>query len=322
MSQILDKTAGERVVAPTATPSPTRRPPYVVITPARNEEQFIERTVQSMVQQTVRPQRWVIVDDGSTDRTAELVGRYAAHHDFIRLVRMERDAQRDFAKKVGAFNRGLAELHDLEYDFIGNIDADMSFGADYFEKILAVFEHEPTLGLSGGIVHTRYTDAFKTYDYTLDSVGGKVQLFRRRCFEQIGGYRPLKWGGIDATAEIMARMHGWQVRKSLEAPAYEHRPTGFAYGNPLKIKWCEGRRFHSLGYDPVFFTLRCLARAGEHPFMAGSAAAWLGYLACLLRRAPVAVPDDVARYLRREQRDKLRARWRAVATALSARRQT
>ena len=294
----------------------------MVITPARNEEQFIERTVQSMVQQTVRPQRWVIVDDGSTDRTAELVGRYAAHHDFICLVRMERDAQRDFAKKVGAFNRGLAELHDLEYDFIGNIDADMSFGADYFEKILAVFEHEPTLGLSGGIVHTRYTDAFKTYDYTLDSVGGKVQLFRRECFEEIGGYLPLALGGEDATAEIMARQHGWQVRKSPEVPAYEHRPTGFAYGNPLAVKLGEGRRFHSLGYDPLFFAARCLARLTEYPFVVGSAASLLRYVLAMLRHEALAVPADVACFLRCEQRDKLRARWRAVGAALGARGQT
>ena len=316
MNHTLDKTMAAPVAAPSAAPPPDARPRFVIVTPARNEAQFIERTLQSMVQQTWRPARWVIVDDGSTDRTAQIVEGYAARHDFIRLVRMRRDAQRDFAKKVGAFNRGLAELHDVAYDFIGNIDADMSFGPDYFHQVLGAFEHAPRLGLTGGIVHTLWGDTFETHDHTPDSVGGKVQLFRRRCFEEIGGYRPLPWGGIDATAEIMARMQGWQVRKSLEAPAYEHRPTGFAYGNPLKIKWCEGRRFHSLGYDPVFFALRCVARSGEHPFMVGSAAAWLGYLNCLVRRQPMAVPADMVRFLRREQRDKLRARWRALGAAV------
>ena len=295
---------------------------YVVVTPAHNEAQFIGKTLQSMVQQSVRPLRWVIVDDASTDHTTAIVTGYAARHDFIRLVRMEREAQRDFAKKVGAFNRGLAELHDLEYDFIGNVDADMSFGHHYFARILASFNDAPRLGIAGGIVYTRFTHAFKTYDYTPDSVGGKVQLFRRECFEEIGGYLPLALGGEDATAEIMARQHGWQVRKSPEVPAYEHRPTGFAYGNPLAVKLGEGRRFHSLGYDPLFFAARCLARLTEYPCVVGSAASLLRYVLAMLRHEALAVPADVACFLRCEQRDKLRARWRAVGAALGARGQT
>ena len=302
--------AVDGAVAASVTPSSARRSSYVVITPARNEARFIEHTLQSMVQQTVRPVRWVVVDDGSTDRTAEIVAGYAARFDFIRLVRMVRDPQRDFAKKVGAFNRGLDELRDIDFDFIGNIDADMSFGPDYFDKVLASFDHEPRLGIAGGIVYTRFTDSFKTYDHTLDSVGGKVQLFRRQCFDDIGGYRALPWGGIDATAEIMARMRGWLVRKSLDAPAYEHRPTGFAYGNPLQIKFFEGRRFHSLGYDPLFFALRCLSRAAEYPFVLGSGVALARYAWAALRREAHALPDDVVRFLRTEQRRKLRQRLR------------
>ena len=291
-------------------PAHARRSPYVVITPARNEEGYIEHTLESMVAQTVRPARWVVVDDGSTDRTAEIVAGYAARFDFIRLVRMVRDPKRDFAKKVGAFNRGLDELRDIEFDFIGNIDADMSFGPDYFGKVLATFDHQPRLGVAGGIVYTRFTDTFKTYDHTSDSVGGKVQLFRRQCFDDIGGYRALPWGGIDATAEIMARMRGWLVRKSLDAPAYEHRPTGFAYGNPLQIKFCEGRRFYSLGYDPLFFALRCVSRAAEYPFVVGSGVALARYAWSLLRREAYALPADVVRFLRDEQRRKLRQRLR------------
>ena len=292
---------------------------YVVVTPARNEAQFIGKTLQSMVQQSVRPLRWVIVDDASTDHTTAIVTGYAARHDFIRLVRMEREARRDFAKKVSAFNRGVVELHDLDYDFIGNVDADMSFGPDYFARILASFHETPRLGIAGGMVYTRFTDAFRTYDYTPDSVGGKVQLFRRECFDEIGGYLSLALGGEDATAEIMARQHGWQVRKSPEVPAYEHRPTGFAYGNPLAVKIVEGRRFHSLGYDPLFFAARCLARLTEYPFVLGSAAALLRYALAMLRHESVAVPADVVRYLRREQRDKLLDRLRAVSAAFGTR---
>jgi glycosyltransferase involved in cell wall biosynthesis len=278
---------------------------YVVITPAHNEQQFIERTLRSMVAQTVRPQKWVIVDDGSTDATAQVVARYAAQFSFIELVRKTRDPERNFARKVLAFNRGLEAMHGVAFDFIGNVDADMSFEADYFERILKTFEEDPHLGISGGIVYTKFTREFKTYDHTLDSVGGKVQIFRRQCFDDVAGYRPLKFGGIDATAEIMARMQGWTVRKSLTTPAYEHRPTGFAYGNPIAAKMCEGRRFYSLGYDPVFYLLRCLYRVTEYPFVLGSGAAWLRYVYAMVRRETLALPSDVVTYLRREQRKKI-----------------
>lgn len=283
---------------------------YVVITPAHNEAQYIDRTVQSMIAQTVPPLKWVVVDDGSTDDTAQIVARYAEQHRFIQLVRKTRDPERNFARKVVAFNRGLEELRDTLFDFIGNVDADMSFGPDYFEKILKVFDADPRLGISGGIVYTKFTSEFKTYDYTPDSVGGKVQLFRRECFDDIGGYRQLKFGGIDATAEIMSRMSGWKVLKSFDAPAYEHRPTGFAYGNPLVIKMCEGRRFYSLGYDPVFFFLRCLRRVREYPFLLGSGAAMMRYLYGMIRRESIALPPEVVKYLRTEQRDKM---WRLLS---------
>ena len=279
---------------------------YVVITPAHNEAQFIERTIQSMVAQTLPPRRWVIVDDGSTDATAQIAARYEARHSFIHLVRKARDPERNFARKVHAFNRGLDELRETPFDFIGNVDADMSFGPGYFESILRNFDDDPRLGISGGIVFTKFTRRFKTYDTTLDSVGGKVQLFRRQCFDDIGGYRPLKFGGIDATAEIMARMKGWSVRKSLATPAYEHRPTGFAYGNPIVAKMCEGRRFYSLGYDPLFYLLRCIYRLHEFPFFVGSSAALVRYLYGMFRRESLALPDEVVQYLRAEQQQKMR----------------
>ena len=283
---------------------------YVIITPAHNEEAYIEKTIESMISQTVLPIKWVVVNDASTDRTGELVERYTKRFGFIQLVNLPREAERNFARKVNAFNRGLTEVQGLDFDFIGNVDADMSFKPAYFENILREFEADPGLGISGGICYTRFTDEFTTYDTTLDSVGGKVQLFRRKCFEDIGGYLPLKYGGIDATAEIMSRMKGWKVRKSLENPAYEHRPTGFAYGKPLTAKLREGRRFYSLGYDPMFYLLRCIYRLRDYPQVLGSAAAFLGYLWSMICRQPIVLPAGVVNYLRTEQRTKLKNLFR------------
>lgn len=278
---------------------------YVVITPAHNEEAFIEKTINSMVAQTVRPAKWVIVNDGSKDQTGHIAEDWAKRHDFIRVVNLDRDQERNFACKALAFAAGFKEIQSLAFDFIGNVDADMSFEPEYFQNILKEFVSDPKLGISGGIVYTKFTDKFVTYDTTADSVGGKVQLFRRECFEAIGGYMPLKHGGIDTAAEIMARMKGWTVRKSFKDKAFEHRPTSFAWGKPLKAKMREGSHFHSLGYDPLFYVLRCIYRLKEHPFVLGSAAAFFGYFGRMVRRRPIALPAEVVKFLRAEQRGKL-----------------
>jgi glycosyltransferase involved in cell wall biosynthesis len=283
---------------------------YVIITPAHNEEAFIEKTIRSMISQTVPPAKWVVVNDGSSDQTGEIVKRYAEGYGFIRLVNLPRDSERNFARKVMAFNRGMAEIRDLDFDFIGNVDADMSFDPQYFQNILREFEADAGLGLSGGIVYTKVDGGFTTRDKTSDSVGGQVQLFRRECFKDIGGYLPLKLGGIDATAEIMARMKGWTVRKSFENRVWEHRRTGFADGTPLAARVREGRRFYSLGYDPLFYLVRCLYRLKDRPVILGSGAALLGFLGCLIRRWPFALPPEVVDYLRTEQRGKLKRGFR------------
>jgi poly-beta-1,6-N-acetyl-D-glucosamine synthase len=283
---------------------------YIIITPAHNEERYVDQPFQSLIRQKILPLRWIVVNDGSSDRTGQIVQGWAEQFEFIRLVNLQRDAGRDFARKVLAFNRGLEEALGLHYDFIGNIDADISFGEHYFANILAEFQAEPALGLSGGIVYTKFDSGFATYDKTEDSVGGKVQLFRRQCFSDIGGYLPLKHGGIDAAAEIMARMKGWKVKKSLGNPAWEHRPTGFAHGRPLKAMLHDGLKFHSLGYLPLFFFLRCILRFREPPFLVGSCAAIVGYLRSMLRHESVVLPPDVVQYLRNEQQAKLKQRLR------------
>jgi len=281
-------------------------PGYVIITPAHNEDALIGRTAESMAAQTIPPLKWVVVNDASTDRTREVVESYAARYPFIELVNLDRAAGRHFGNKVGAFNAGFERVKELGYDFIGNLDADISFGPVYFENILQQFRADPKLGLAGGMVHTTVNGEFVSQEVALDSVAGAVQLFRRKCFEQVGGYRPMPNGGIDAVAEIAARMHGWTTRTFAEFPVQEHRMTGSATSRPLTFRVKEGRRMHSLGYSPLFFCVRCLYRIKEKPVVVGSIAALYGYLASLFSRNPRAVSPEVVQFLRREQHGKLK----------------
>ena len=279
---------------------------FVIITPAHNEEALIVHTAEAMIAQTVRPLRWVIVNDASTDRTRELVEGFAREHSFIEVVNLERAAGRHFGNKVRAFNAGLERVQGVDYEFVGNLDADMSLAPDYFQKLLAQFDANPKLGIGGGMVHTTINGQFVSQEVALDSVAGAVQLFRRKCFEQIGGYQPLPLGGIDAAAEIGARMNGWMTRTFPELPAREHRFTGSATASPLKSRLKEGKRLYSLGYSPLFFLVRCLYRFRERPFLLGSLVAYWGFVMSAVGRTPIAVSPEMVSSLRAEQHGKLK----------------
>src|SRR5438477_1417673 len=163
---------------------------YVLITAARNEAQFIELTIKSVVGQTVRPLKWVIVSDGSTDGTDDIVTKYSADHPWIELVRTPERRERSFAGKVHAFNAGYARVCGLGYDVLGSMDADVSFDEDYFAFLLGKLVRDPALGIAG----TPFRE-LTTYDYrfvSVEHVSGICQLFRRRCFEDIGGFVPIK----------------------------------------------------------------------------------------------------------------------------------
>ena len=128
---------------------------YVLITSARNEEAFITRTLDSVTTQTVLPERWVILDDGSSDQTAAIVADYAARFAWIMLVQQPKREGRNFAAKAQAVNRALELLHDAAFEVMGNLDADVSFEPDYMAFLLQKFEADPALGVAG----TPFTEA-------------------------------------------------------------------------------------------------------------------------------------------------------------------
>jgi len=279
---------------------------YVLITAAHDEASFIERTCRSVLSQTVLPLRWIVVDDASTDATGAIVERYCdAHPERIELLRIERDPGRDFRNKVRAFQLGFERAQQLPFTYIGNLDADIELPSDYYARMLVHFRNAPGLGIAGGMVHSCIGGTYVAQNVARDSVAGAVQLFRRECFEAIGGYLPLRQGGVDAAAEIMARQLGWRVRTFADIVVREHRRTGTASARPLAARRREGARFYSLGYRWSFFVARCIRRSLESPPVLGSLSALYGYLASAARRDPRVLPPDALRFLRDEQRRKL-----------------
>ena len=281
---------------------------YVLITPARNEEAFIEKTLESMVVQTVLPERWVIVDDGSTDHTAEIVESYAKRHHWIELVRRVQDRDRNFASKAHAVNTGLERVNSLEFDIMGNLDADASFEPHYMEFLMRKFSEDPELGVAG----TPFTQN-GDYDSSKDSfegenyVAGSCQLFRYRCFQEIGGYVPNRAGGIDWIAVMTARMKGWKVRSFSEKRYHHHRTLGTAGKSALQALFSYGEKDYYLGGSPVWQLFRVAYQMTKKPVFTGGLALLCGYCWAAMRRMKRAVTPDLMRFHRREQMKKLRA---------------
>jgi len=287
------------------------RASYVLVTPARNEEAFIERTLQAVIAQTLLPRRWVIVSDGSIDRTDAIINRYARQHAFIQLVRIPGQERRTFSSKVYAFNAGYECLQGEEYAFVGILDADVSVAPDYYERVLNIFQQNDRLGIAGGVKHEWSSSKFQPVLCSKNSVGGPFQLFRRACFEEIGGFLPIEGGGEDAVAEIMARMRGWEVASFSELTVFHHRRTGKATGRVLHMAFHEGIKCFLLGYHPLFQTVKSLYRIKEKPYFVGSVLLMTGYLVAAMRRYKKAMPDEVVSYLRSEQLARL---WSLFST--------
>lgn len=278
---------------------------YVLVTPARNEVDFLERTIESVVSQTVRPLKWVIVSDGSTDGTDELVERYAADHNWIELIRAPERRERHFGGKVAAFNLGYARVQQLPFQLIGSMDGDISFGPDLLEFLLSKFSQNPRLGVAGVPFHENGVG----YDFrysSVEHVSGAFQLFRRECFEAIGGYTPVKGGGIDVIAVLTARMKGWQTRTYPEKHYEHHRPMGTAKHKRLSVKFKDGEKDYYLGGHPLWEVFRGVYQMSKSPILVGGAALMAGYFWSWTRRMERPISKELLQYRRSLQMERLR----------------
>jgi biofilm PGA synthesis N-glycosyltransferase PgaC len=289
-------------------------PAYVLITPARNEEALIERNIESVIHQTARQLRWVIVDDGSTDKTANIVSRYLLHHPWIEICQRPVRQDRTFAGKVFAFNAGYQSVRGLKYEVIGNLDADVSFENDYIEFLLEKFAADPTLGVTGTIFqeegYSSGSDSFEGYTH----VAGGCQLFRKRCFDDISGYVPNKAGGVDWIAVTSARMRGWKTRSFREKAFFHHRHLGTAERGIVSSFFSYGEKDYYLGGHPVWELFRVGYRLTQRPYVLGGLALGTGYCWGILRRTPRPVSGELMEFHRKEQLAKLRTILKSVIT--------
>ncbi|HTA24088.1 MAG TPA: glycosyltransferase family 2 protein [Terriglobales bacterium] len=278
---------------------------YVLITPARNEADLIEQTIQSVISQTVLPRKWVIVSDGSTDGTDEIVRKYLADYPWMELVRMPERTERHFGAKVRSFNAGYDRVKDLSFDIIGNLDADITFDKQYFDFLLSKFGADSLLGVAG----TPFVEGTTSYDFrftSVEHVSGACQLFRRQCFEEIGGYTPVKGGGIDWIAVTTARMKGWKTRTFVEQVCHHHRPMGTASAGRLEANFKLGRQDYYLGGHPLWQMVRGCYQMGRSPYLLGGLFLLAGYGWAWITGAQRPISGELIRFHQGEQMRRLR----------------
>ena len=283
--------------------------PYVLVTAARDEADFIELTIKSVVAQTVAPLKWVIVSDGSVDGTDDVVRSYAASYALIHFIRSDEVSERNIGAKVRAINAGIEALGQTEYAYFGNLDADVSFGENYFETLLQHFADDSELGVIGGrIFQPNARGVAVEARASTESVAGAIQFFRRECFEQIEGYQPLARGMEDGIAEITARYHGWKTRSYRDLPVVHHRELGTVGRSIYRTRFSNGFTEYLVGYGFTYHIMRALSRVSERPYVIGAALVLAGYMWGLISRQPRLIPQSIIGFIRREQRTRLLGR--------------
>jgi len=277
---------------------------YVLVTPVRDEEATIGKTIDSVIGQTMLPREWVIVSDGSTDGTDEIVRNAAADHPWIRLLALRPRPGRSFAAVVHNTEAGIRHLECKDYGFLGLLDSDVTFQADYFEQLIRRFDIEPKLGLAGGVVIDLGLPRDR-FPRNRRDVPGAVQFFRRECFDKIGGLIPIPEGGWDGMTCAMARMRGYRTRLFTDLVVDHLKPRNVSQGGVVRRKWQMGVRDYAAGYHPLFEVVKCVGRLKEPPLVIGAVAWWIGYCGALLSRRERMLPKEVMEHVRREQMQRL-----------------
>ncbi len=289
-------------------------PRYVLITPARNEEALIEGTLESVIHQTVLPLKWVIVDDGSTDRTTDIVSRTASRYSWIEVIRRPQQRQRTFAAKVHAFNAGYEKVKDLDYEVIGNLDADVSFDSDYIKFLLDKFSLDPSLGVAGTVFEENgYSSERHSFEGHTHVAGG-CQLFRKQCFHEIQGFVPNEAGGVDWIAVTTARMMGWKTRSFREKLFFHHRHLGTAERSIFSSLFSYGEKDYYLGGHPIWEFFRVGYRLTKRPYIVSGLALGSGYCWAFLRQIPRPVSRELMAFHRKEQLAKLKTILKSLIT--------
>lgn len=277
----------------------------LVISPAKNEADFLPGLIDSMKAQTRPPDHWVIVDDQSTDQTGAIARREAETVPWMHVVSAPDRTQRDFSAKVRSFNAGLHSVDWGSFDLIGNIDSDLTLEPGVLELLVDQFQKDETLGVAG----VPFVDNGQSYDFqfsNINHVSGAVQIFRRECYQAIGGYQPVRIGGIDWIAVARARLEGWRTRTFTESKVFHHRPMGTALSSKQRYFYRLGTQDYFFGGSARWQLLRGLYQMSKKPRILGGSFLLAGFFRHWIQWRPRIVDRELALFHKGEQLQRLK----------------
>jgi glycosyltransferase involved in cell wall biosynthesis len=274
---------------------------YVIVSPVRDEAAYIQDTIASVLRQTIQPLRWVIVNDGSTDRTGQIIEEAAARYSWIKTVqRKDCGIRRAGGGVVEAFYAGFGHLGNERWQYLVKMDGDVTFEPDYFQRCFSRFAAEPRLGIGGGQI-SNIINGVPRPESTVDPVfhvRGATKIYRRECWDDIGGL--VQATGWDTIDELKANMLGWSSRTFSNIIMIHHRPAGEAYGTwPNWVK--NGRANYAAGYHPVFMAMKCLSRVCKRPYGIAALGLLVGYCGGYLKQAWRVDDPAFVRYFQGQQ---------------------
>lgn len=277
---------------------------YVVILVAKNEAEFISSALDGLINQSIQPMRAVIVDDGSTDQTQEIIGRFVAHHNWMVSITLPGSQIYAYGQKIiQAFHHGAGLITDIAFDFLVKMDADIILPPNYFETLLRKFNTSGKLGIASGQTYYRDKSGDLLWeDAPLRHTFGPCKMYRKECYEEIGGLKPvLGWDHID---EVEARMKGWVTRSFPELKIIHLRKMGSRKGT-IKGLVRHGKADYITGYHWLYFLLKSIYRIFSKPYIVGSIASAKGFYGSYLKKEKKVVSKEFQKFYRREQVDQL-----------------
>lgn len=272
---------------------------YIIITPVRDEEEYIEKTIQSVINQTIKPIEWVIVNDGSTDNTGNIIDKYAEQYPWIHAIHR---GNRGFRKPAGgeleSFYEGYNSLKAADWDFIVKLDGDLSFEKNYFERCFEHFRKNTKLGIGGGMIYHNINGVMKLEKHPLFHVRGATKIYRKECWRAFGGF--IKSPGWDTLDEVKANMLGWQTKSFSDLKITHHRYTGTAEGR-WRNSVTNGMANYISGYHPLFMFFKCIKRVLQKPYIIGPIGLFYGFFSGYIKRVPQVDDRELINYLRNQQ---------------------
>jgi poly-beta-1,6-N-acetyl-D-glucosamine synthase len=281
---------------------------YIIISPVRNEEDYLRKTLDSVTNQTIKPTEWILVNDGSTDKTEEIIREYIPENSWIKLINLtDRGYYFPGTGVVNVFNKGYSEIQHPDWEYVVKLDCDLSFEPDYFEKIFQEFTNNPKLGIASGCTYLPIDNELVKEPTQADHPVGPSKVYKRECWDAIGGLRPVP--GWDLADLLAAQMNNWDTACYFDLVLVHYRLTGSRRKGLFAPKFLQGRFEYRHGYSFIYTLMKATANIFSKPVFIGSFGKVTGYIYAAVTREPFLFEKDMRKFLRKKHRSFLKEKF-------------